>query len=320
MRAGDFAEAWRICDRVIDSRRGETCFHLPRHQQWVWSGSPIDDRDVLVRCYHGLGDTIQFARFLPMLRARARSVTVWAQPRLIPLLETIESRMPGGSRIPDPGSLLRFLPLHDGDVGIDYDVDVEIMELGHVFRTTLQTLPAAVPYLSFPPMTLVANCRPTIGLVWRAGDWDAQRSIPFRELAPLVDVDADWYVLQGADTVDERPPAFGTPVGTNDIGELAAAMGALDLVITIDSMAAHLAGALGVPVWTLLPYRADWRWMDGRNDSPWYPTMRLFRQPSPGDWQSVVTRITCELRKKLRRYRQLGVVFAVPESGPRRGQ
>jgi len=311
MRIGNFAAAWRICDRVLDTRRGQACFHLPRHQQWVWDGSPIDDRHVLVRCYHGLGDTIQFARFLPMLCARARLVTVWAQPRLIPLLETMELGPgfgigdPGpeepsrsGFRIPVPGSRISFLPLHDGDPGVEYDVDVEIMELAHVFRTTIETLPTSVPYFGVDPMPLVRNRRPAVGLVWRAGEWDEQRSIPFGELSPLLELDADWYVLQGADTLDDRPRGFGTPVGTNDIVEAAAAMSALDLVITIDSMTAHLAGAVGAQVWTLLPHDADWRWMDQRDDSPWYPTMRLFRQPSQGDWGSVIARVTHELRKR----------------------
>ena len=306
MRSGDFAAAWRICDRMLDSRRGQSCTHLPRHQQWVWDGSPIDDRDVLVRCYHGLGDTIQFARFLPMVCARARSVTVWAQPRLIPLLGMLQSgsgiRDSGSvasevfeSRTPNPESRMRILPLHDGEVGIEHNVDVEIMELPHVFRTTVETLPTAVPYFSVDPMTLVRNCRPAIGLVWRAGEWDAQRSIPFAALTPLLEVDADWYVLQGADTLDDRPRGFGIPVGTNDIVEAAAAMRALDLVITIDSMTAHLAGALGAQVWTLLPRDADWRWMNKRDDSPWYPTMRLFRQPSPADWGCVIARVAREL-------------------------
>src|SRR5436190_3538761 len=297
MRTGNFAAAWRICDRVLAGRRGETCVHLPRHLQWVWDGSPIDDRHVLVRCYHGLGDTIQFARYLPLLRERAREVTVWAQPRLIPLLETLN----GGQRsgIGDPRSDLTYLPLHDGDAGIHYDVDVEIMELPHVFRTTIDTLPASVPYLRVAPMSLVRTGRPAVGLVWRAGDWDAHRSMRFRELAPLLDFDADWYVLQGADTLGDRPTGFGTLAGTTDIGEAAAAMRALDLVITIDSMAAHLGGALGTQVWTLLPYDPDWRWMRAREDSPWYPTMRLFRQSSPGDWTSVIARVARELRRWL---------------------
>src|SRR5215212_3041441 len=90
MRSGDFAAAWRVSDSVLASRGGVTCGHLPRHLQWVWDGSPVDDRHVLVRCYHGLGDTIQFARYLPLLQARAREVIVWAQPRLIPLLAALD--------------------------------------------------------------------------------------------------------------------------------------------------------------------------------------------------------------------------------------
>src|SRR3954468_24653357 len=109
MRAGDFEEAWRICDAVLARRRGESCVHLPRHQQWIWDGSPIDGRDVLVRCYHGLGDTIQFARYLPMLRSRARSVAVWTHRKLLPLLGTMDA-------------CDRLLPLHDGAPGVRYDV------------------------------------------------------------------------------------------------------------------------------------------------------------------------------------------------------
>src|SRR5690349_9178112 len=147
-------------------------------------------------------------------------------------------------------------------------------------------------------MPLLRTRRPAVGLVWRAGEWDEQRSILFGELSPLLALDADWYVLQGADTLDDRPRGFGIPVGTNDIVEAAAAIRALDLVITIDSMTAHLAGALAARVWTLLPRDADWRWMDQRDDSPWYPTMRLFRQPARGDWKSVIASVTHELGKR----------------------
>jgi hypothetical protein len=283
MRIGNFDAAWRICDRAAAERRGQTCFDLPRHQQWVWDGSAIDDRDVLVRCYHGLGDTIQFARYLPMLRARARSVVVWAQPRLIPLLATTHA-------------CDRLLPLNDGNVGIDYDVDVEIMELAHVFRTSVDTIPAATPYFSVKPLPLRHGSRRAVGLVWKAGDWDDERSVPFEHLGPLLDIDVDWYVLQGGSALADKPPAFGTVVGADDIMEAAAAMRGLDLLITIDSMPAHLGGALGTHVWTLLPYHADWRWMDCRDDSPWYPTMRLFRQPAAGSWPAVMARVSAELR------------------------
>ncbi len=107
----------------------------------------------------------------------------------------------------------------------------------------------------------------------------------------------DWYVLQGHPGLAERPAGFGTVAGERDLVELARVMRALDLVITVDSMAAHLAGALAVPVWTLLHAACDWRWMAGRDDSPWYPTMRLFRQERDGHWEEVVARVAEELRR-----------------------
>ena len=286
MRAGNFPAAWEICDRLRDQRRGRTCWHLPRHQQWIWDGSAVDRRDVLVRCYHGLGDTIQFARYLPMLRARARSVICWVQPRLVPLIATM-------------GACDRLMPLHDGDPAVSYDVDVEIMELPYLFHTTVDTIPAAVPYLDVTPMPLEPIRRPAIGLVWKAGDWDDRRSIPFSELAPLLPMDVAWYILQGGNALYEWPSSFGTIVGTCDIMEAAAAMRQLDLVITIDSMPAHLAGALGTRAWTLLAADPDWRWMEGRDDSPWYPTMRLFRQRASGDWKSVMAQVAVELNRWL---------------------
>src|SRR5438874_9398391 len=117
MRRGDFAAAWEVSDRIIAARApGEQCWHLPRHEQWVWDGRPLADRTVLVRCYHGLGDTIQFARFLPLIRRVARESFVWAQPPLLPLLKT----MPDASPV---------LALHDGAPEVSYDVDIEIMEI-----------------------------------------------------------------------------------------------------------------------------------------------------------------------------------------------
>jgi hypothetical protein len=121
------------------------------------------------------------------------------------------------------------------------------------------------------------------------------RSIPFDRLGPLVRLPVDWYVLQGHPGLAERPVGFGTVAGERDLVELARVMRALDLVITIDSMAAHLAGALAVPVWTLLHAACDWRWMADRQDSPWYPTMRVFRQEQEGEWDGVVARLVDEL-------------------------
>jgi hypothetical protein len=293
-RSGDFASAWSISDRIRarTTNRGDPT--LPRHLQQIWDGTPVEGRRVLVRCYHGLGDTIQFARYLPALRAIAREVIVWAQPTLLDLLATL----------PAPVTLL---PLHDGAPEVAYDVDLEIMELPYVFRTTLETIPAEVPYLSPPVVeagavsgTAVASrqglsarengktARPRIGLVWRGGDWNARRSIPFRQLAPLFAFcDAEWWSLQGDRRAGEHHAELQWP-NVDSIAHLATLMQQGDLVISIDSMTAHLAGALGVPVWTLLPYRADWRWFRHRSDTPWYPTMRLFRQARPGAWDGVI--------------------------------
>jgi hypothetical protein len=293
MRRGDLARSWEISDQVLRARAGTPSPHVARHEQHIWDGTPLDGRRVLIRCYHGLGDSIQFARYLPLVRQRAAHVMLWAQPPLIPLLRTIDDR-------------IELLPLHDGDAGVRYDVDVEIMELSHVFRSTLATLPATVPYIHVAPATLAPSSALKIGLVWKAGDWAEHRSIPFDRLEPLVRVPVTWYVLQGHPGLAERPGGFGTVAGERDLVELARVMRALDLVITVDSMSAHLAGALGVPVWTLLHAGCDWRWMIDRDDSPWYPTMRLFRQEREGEWGSVVTRVADRLSALARVDRQHG--------------
>ena len=289
MRSGDWEAALRASDRVLASHAGEPCWHLPRHEQWVWDGTPLHGKRVLIRCYHGLGDTLQFIRYAPLARQVAREVIVWAQPALTPLLRTARG-------------IDRLLPLHDGDVGIDYDVDVEVMELAHVFRSTLQTLPSDVPYLHADPAPLATDGRLAVGIVWKAGDWDERRNVPYPLVERLAEVPGvQLHVLQRGSGLQERQDGFGILSGSDDPLQAARVMRALDLVITVDSMPAHLAGALGVPVWTLLHADPDWRWMHGRDDSPWYPTMRLFRQPRAGDWESVMARVADELTRMPRR-------------------
>jgi hypothetical protein len=283
MRCGDFRAAWDVSDQLLRERPRTECSRLPRHFQQVWDGTPLTRRRVLIRCYHGLGDTIQFIRYAPLVRSVASEVAVWAQPSLLPLLRTVRG-------------IDRLLPLHDGAVDADYDVDVESMELAHVFRTTPATIPREIPYLEVPPEQLHA-ARPAVGLVWRSGDWDERRSIPFQLLEPLVNLPVTWYVLQGRPGISERPPGFGIVAGTTGVVEAARTISSLDLLISVDTMAAHLGGALGVPVWTLLPAVADWRWIDEREDSPWYPTMRLFRQRRAGDWRPVAERVADELSR-----------------------
>jgi hypothetical protein len=276
MRRGRFADAWAIRDRSLPCI-AEDEWQRPRHLQRVWRGQSLDRQRVLVRCYHGLGDTVQFVRYLPMLRRVAAEVVLWVQPSLIPLVAS----MPGVDRL---------LPLHDGDPGIPFDVDVEIMELAHVFRTTLDTLPSDVPYLTAPPPALPGGLEPRIAMAWRAGEWAPQRSLPAEVAAGIVaGLPGRVDVLQHTLLPGERRHFAAPP--PRSLTETARLLHASDLVITVDTVFAHLAGALGRPVWLLLPTDADWRWMQGRNDSPWYPTARLFRQRRAGDWSEVAARV-----------------------------
>jgi len=280
MRRGDFGAAWRISDQLLRLRvPGEQPWYLPRHQQWVWDGPPLAGQRVLVRCYHGLGDTIQFARFLPLLDSIARETVVWAQPALIGLLATL------------PGHR-RYLPLHDGTPGVEHDVDIEIMELAHALRVQPESLAQSVPYFITGPAGPRVSERFSVGLVAAAGDWDARRSIPAELLRPLTHSPR----LATFNFQLEQPLGGMPDLSTPDLLLLARRLRALDLVITPDTMLAHLAGALAVPTWVLLPAEADWRWMaPDRTDSPWYPTLRLFRQEKPGAWPAVVEQVVAAL-------------------------
>lgn len=283
MRQGKYETAWDHCDQVLQSRAGKLCWHWPRHLQYIWKGEPLNGKRVLVRCYHGLGDTIQFIRYAPLLKSVASEVIVWAQPKLLRLLQSVQG-------------IDRLIPLHDGTPEAAFDVDVEIMELPYIFRSTIDTIPAAIPYLHIDKKPLQNNGRPNVGLVWRAGDWNENRSIPFalmRTLAELKHI--NFHILQPGAIEAGWDNTFGIYHGELDVYDYAQLIAGLNLLISIDSMPVHLAGALGVPVWTMLQAEADWRWMDQLEYSPWYPTMRLFRQHSPGKWEPVIRRIAEEL-------------------------
>lgn len=287
MRAGDFAGAWGISDRVLRERAGRLRHDCPRHLQSVWDGRAFAGQRVLVRCYHGLGDTVMFARYLPALRAEAREVIVWAQPALLPLLRTMRE-------------IDQLLPLHDGAPECDYDVDVEIMELAHAFRSTAGTLPRSVPYFEISPARLAFTDRLRVGLAWAAGDWDARRNVPVELLRPLARfAGVELHLLQRGAARAEWPEPTAHDSGSDNVLATAAIMRALDLVISVDSFPAHLAGALGVETWVLLPEPADWRWGRGET-TPWYPTLRLFRQEQPGVWAPVIARVTAALAARVR--------------------
>ena len=281
MRDGHFAAAWRISDQIM---HGQTPGDLPRHLVTLWRGAPLAGQRVLIRCYRGLGDTIQFIRYVPLVKARARAVTVSAQAELIPLLRSMPAidRVIALDQDPDPR---------------ECDLEVEVTELPHVFRTTLRTIPSRIPYFCVSPAPLPESTHPAVGIVWAAGDWDRRRTIPLSELAPLFETPAvRFYSFQRGAAAEQSQALPAIALRWRDVVQEAGLLRSLDLLISVDTMPAHLAGALGVPVWLLLHSDPDWRWMRAREDSPWYPTMRLFRQNRAGDWRPVLRRVAAELR------------------------
>ena len=302
MLRGDFERAWRLADDEREQRRraGITGADWPRHLRPVWDGEALAGARVLVRCYRGLGDTIQFIRYVPLLAALAGCVHVEAQPGLIGLLR----RVPG---------IAGLVPLDAKDRGraeFRCDAEIDVTELPHAFRTTLDTVPAEIPYLCAEPGRTVAAAQRLagippgrrVGLVWAAGDWKPERSMALDGLSALAEIPGVTLVnLQRGPEYRrwrDAPGRFAMIDGfaSDDIADTAATIANLDLVITVDTMVAHLAGALGVPVWLMLHFAADWRWLLCRRDSPWYPTMRLFRQRRLGCWGPVVGEVAAALR------------------------
>jgi hypothetical protein len=277
MYLGEFDRAWQESDRYEGSRE-------------------VAGR-VLVRCCRGLGDAIQFLRFLPQLAKKCSYVAVEAPERLVPLFGFFENRASAGIAAvsADPRQ---------------FDMEVECSDLPYVLRVRADHLAFAVPYIRIPDdridrrrQTLPGRDCLRIGVAWAAGEWNRSRSIPLRLLLCLADVPGVqlFSVQRGAGAELElyrRGSAIlDTEETDSDITHTATTIAALDLVITVDTMIAHLAGALGRPVWTLLQYFADWRWMLDREDTPWYPTMRLFRQSRRGNWKSAVDEVMAALRK-----------------------
>ncbi|AEG92700.1 hypothetical protein [Ramlibacter tataouinensis] len=296
MRAGDWEAAWRQTDRLELPRRAEQ--RLPGFQRQphhlVWDGTPLAGRSVLVRCLHGLGDSLQFMRFVPLLARHARELHFLVQPALLPLL----------AGAPELGRVSNAWTDHPPP----HEVEIEVMELAYAVRSTAATVPPPYPHLASlaagrQPPALPADGGLRVGLLWAASDWDGSRSIPLDTLAPLLGVPGVRFhsLQQGAAAQDPAADRLGlVPLWrqTQSIEVAAAAMLAMDLVIAVDGMPAHLAGTLGRPTWLLLKHEADWRWMDDREDSPWYPAMRLFRQPRAGDWAGLVRQVAAALRQR----------------------
>ncbi len=283
MLRGDFASAW--CESDAIRRRGAPDPHR------FWNGEDIRGRRLIVRCLHGFGDAVQFLRHAPALRQIAAEVIFEVPPRFVELaryFDGVDNVITWGEPASRP----------------QWDVQMEVMELPYFFRTELNDLPLREKYLHLPDRVLHSvtqemrdSTRPRVGVVWNAGQWNPSRAVPFSALAPLLEsADCEFWSLQGPDAVAEgtsydRHFLREVPGGRDSILMLAAVIAQLDLVLTVDTLAAHLAGALSTPAWVILQHAADWRWMTETARSPWYPSLRLFRQCRPGDWTGVVAEV-----------------------------
>ena len=264
-------------------------------EQPLWDGSPLHGQTILLHAEQGLGDTIQFLRFVPEVARAGGRVVVECQRSLVELARTVagaEDVVAAGAPLPS------------------FDVHAPLLSLPRILGVTLEKIPRQTPYLKAPAPSpewgpLPGEGRLRVGLAWAGNPSyrnDHRRSLDLSELAALGEVKGVTFVsLQdGARAEQALKPPPGLSVSTLPpawlrLPALAAAIERLDLVITVDTMYAHLAGALGRPVWVLLPFAPDWRWMLHREDSPWYPTMRLFRQPARGAWKPVIGRVRSEL-------------------------
>jgi len=269
--------------------------------QPFWDGSPLDDKTILLHAEQGFGDTIQFVRYADLITNSNTKIIVECQSELVTLLEGMDS-------------INQVIPT--GELLPDFDVYAPILSLPYILKTDVDSIPNQVPYLcSTTPdaaVNLNAENKFKIGLVWAGNpeneieNWlilaSASRSIELLDFASLFELNAcQFYSLQISSArtdiiiYDFEDEIIDLGSSFNDFSETAATIMQLDLVISVDTAVAHLAGALGKPVWTLLPTVADWRWMLNRSDTLWYPTMKLFRQEDVGDWGTVIQKVKTEL-------------------------
>ena len=299
LQTGDFCRGWQEYEWRWEVERFNT--KRPEFGRPQWDGSPLAGRTLMIYMEQGRGDMIQFIRYAPLAAASGGRVVVCAVRELVSLLGAME----GVSQ-----AVVREGPLPA------FDVHIAALSLPHVLGTTLETIPNQVPYLRPDPAKVVKWRRMLagdsafrVGLVWRGSplhQTDQDRSASLEAFSSLADLDGvSLYSLQVGPAAEE---AASPPAGMRltdltdrleDFSDTAALIANLDLIISVDTAVAHLGAALGKPVWTLLPFVPEWRWLVGRCDSPWYPTMRLFRQQSPGDWSGVIDRVREELARLL---------------------
>jgi tetratricopeptide (TPR) repeat protein len=300
LQAGRLEEGWAHFEwRTASHGAGRRDFVPP-----LWDGQPLAQGTLLVHAEQGLGDTLQFCRYLPLVAARARLVVEVQRPlvRLIAGLSGIAEIVVRGEALPP------------------FAAHCPMMSLPRLFGTVLETIPAEIPYLAADPAA-VARWRDRlaalpglrVGLVWAGGvrpdqpeqaAIDGRRSIGLARLAPLAAVPGVSFVSlqKGPPAAQATTPPRGMALHDftaelDDFADTAALVEALDLVISVDTAVVHLAGALGKPVWVLNRFDTCWRWLRDRTDSPWYPSLRLFAQTAPGDWDGVVASVATALRQ-----------------------
>ena len=304
---GDFDAGWRGREarwKVPGIVNGYPTLDTP-----MWIGKePIAGKTIAVCQDEGVGDAIQFARYVPVLAARGARIILVVNQELCPLL----SRLSGVSHC---------LPKKQGMAVPPFDFHVAIDSLPLAFGTRLDNIPPGKDYLPPPEAHRVQawedrlgpRGRLRVGLVWSGNPRhmnDRNRSMPLSLLSAILDVDALFVSLQknprpgDAEILRERKDVVDHTAELTDFAETAALVSCLDLVITVDTSVAHLAGALGCPTWVLLPYMPDWRWLLGREDSPWYPTVRLFRQTETREYGSVIERVRTELAAMVEKTRE----------------
>lgn len=285
--AGQMEEGWAQYE--WRKHQFPAAFHTPPGLEW--DGAPLEGRTLLVMAEQGFGDTIQLCRYLPPLVAGGAHVLLECPTPLMPLLACLPGVSLISARKPRPA----------------YDVWVDQMSLPRLLGTTLGTIPSTDAYLRADPKRMAGWAGlpdgVRIGVVWAgnpAHSNDRQRSIPVQALMPLLSAATGAFVsLQAGAAAADGPSVLAIADNSaelKDFADTAALIAHLDLVITVDTAVAHLAGALGIPVWVRLPHAPDWRWMLHRKDSPWYPSMRLFRQDQPGHWSGVVDQVATALK------------------------